>query len=93
LTKNIPETNVTYESGYSSNDDISSKSSSSNDIPTSTTDDENNYRVTITDGHGNIKPNVLVKEIFDSKTENNNNVRVDFTPDEKILYINISCTW
>ncbi len=88
LTMNSHET---YESGYSSNDDISSKSSSSNDIPTSTNEDETNYRVTITDGHGNIKPNVLVKEIFDSKTENN--IRVDFTPDEKILYINISCTW
>jgi hypothetical protein len=23
----------------------------------------------------------------------NDNVRVDFTPDEQILFINISCTW
>jgi len=80
--------NLTYESGYSSNDDISTKSSLSS---SSINDDENNYRVTITDGHGNIKPNVFVKEIFDTKNENN--VRVDFTPDEQILYINISCTW
>jgi len=95
LTSNLNEKNSTYESGYSSNDDISSKSSlssSSNDIRTSlTNEEENNYRVTITDGHGNIKPNVRIKEIYDTKNENN--VRVDFTPDEQILYINISCTW
>ncbi len=85
------EKNSTYESGYSSNDDISSKSSSLTDIRTLTNEDENNYHVTITDGHGNIKPNVFIKEIYDTKNENN--VRVDFTPDEQILYINISCTW
>ncbi|CAF0990907.1 unnamed protein product [Rotaria sp. Silwood1] len=99
LTTNFNDKNSTYESGYSSNDDISSKSSlssSSTDIRTSTQDDDdnsnnnNNYHVKITDGHGNIKPNILVKEIFDTK--NRNTVRVDFTPDEKILYINISCT-
>jgi hypothetical protein len=91
LPTNLNEKNLTYESGYSSNDDISSKSSSSTDLGSSTNEDENNYRVTITDGHGNIKPNVLVKEIFDTKDKNN--VRVDFTPDEQILYINVSCTW
>jgi len=91
LIKNLNEKNSTYESGYSSNDDISSKSSSLTDIRTLTNEDENNYHVTITDGHGNIKPNVFVKEIYDTKNENN--VRVDFTPDEQILYINISCTW
>jgi hypothetical protein len=91
LTTNLNEKNSTYESGYSSNDDISSKSSSSTDIRTSLNEEENNYRVTITDGHGNIKPNVFIKEITDRKTDNN--VRVDFTPDEQILYINISCTW
>jgi hypothetical protein len=87
----LNEKNSTYESGYSSNDDISSKSSSLTDIRTLTNEDENNYHVTITDGHGNIKPNVFIKEIYDTKNENN--VRVDFTPDEQILYINISCTW
>jgi hypothetical protein len=94
LSKTLHEKNSTYESGYSSNDDISSKSSlssSSTDIQTTAHDDEHNYRVTITDGHGNVKPNVLVKEFYDTK--NDNNVRVDFTPDEQILYINISCTW
>ncbi|CAF0821680.1 unnamed protein product [Adineta ricciae] len=93
LTTTLNEKNSTYESGYSSNDDISSKSSlssSSTDIQTSANEDESNYRVTITDGHGNIKPNVLIKEFYDTKNENN--MRVDFTPDEQILYINISCT-
>ncbi|CAF0986572.1 unnamed protein product [Rotaria sordida] len=99
LTKNFNDKNSTYESGYSSNDDISSKSSlsssSSTDIQTSTHDDDddnnnNNYHVRITDGHGTIKPNILVKEIFEKQNENI--VRVDFTPDEQILYINISCT-
>lgn len=84
LTTNFLETHATYESGYSSNDEISMKSSSS------TTDEEPNYHVTITDGHGNLKPNVLINE--NTKSENNH-VRVDFTPDEKILYINISCSW
>lgn len=89
----LSEKFATYESGYSSNEDISSKSSLSSshtDIST-TSDDENNYTVTITDGHGNLKSNVRVKDIFDAKSENS--VRVDFTPDEQILYINISCTW
>ncbi|CAF4245546.1 unnamed protein product, partial [Rotaria sp. Silwood2] len=95
LATNFNDKNSTYESGYSSNDDISSKSSlssSSTDIRTLThdEDDTNNYHVKITDGHGNIKSNILVKEIFDRKKENT--VRVDFTPDEQILYINISCT-
>ncbi len=89
LKTNFNEKNYAYESGYSSNDDISSKSSISSS--STTPDDENNYRVTITDGHGNIKPNVLLKESYD--TNNENNIRVDFTPDEQILYINISCTW
>lgn len=94
LSRTLHEKNCTYESGYSSNDDISSKSSassSSTDIPAAAHDDENNYRVTITDGHGNVKSNVRVKEFCD--VTNENNVRVDFTPDEQILYINISCTW
>ena len=95
LLRDSLEKNSTYESGYSSNDDLSSRSSvcsSSTDLRTSITDEEtNNYRVTITDGHGNVKPNVLVHDI-DEKT-NENDVRVDFTPDEQILYINISCTW
>ena len=86
LTRNFLESNATYESGYSSNDDISMKSSSS------TNDDEPNYHVAITDGHGNIKSNVLIDENSQSKSDDNH-VRVDFTPDEKILYINISCTW
>ncbi|CAF3552060.1 unnamed protein product [Rotaria socialis] len=93
LTPNLTEQFSTYESGYSSNDDISSKSSlssSSTDISV-TPDDDNSYHVTITDGNGNIKSNVAVKETFDTKNENT--VRVDFTPDQKILYINISCTW
>lgn len=89
--QDLKEKACTYESGYSSNDDISSKSSSSTDLRASTNDDENNYHITITDGHGNVKPNILVKEIFDTKHDNA--IRVDFTPDEKILYINISCTW
>ncbi|CAF1052501.1 unnamed protein product [Adineta steineri] len=92
LATNLNEKNSTYESGYSSNDDISSKSSlssSSTDIQTSANDDENNYRVTITDGQGHIKSNVNVKEFYD--TQNENNIRVDFTPDEQILYINVSC--
>ena len=94
LTTTLHEKNSTYESGYSSNDDISSKSSlssSSTDIQASANEDESSYRVTITDGHGNIKPNVNIKEFYDTKKENN--IRVDFTPDEQILYINISCTW
>ena len=90
----LHEQNYTYESGYSSNDDISTKSSlssSSTDILAYRTEEDNNYRVTITDGHGNLKPNVLVHDVFENSKEND--VRVDFTPDEQILYINISCTW
>ncbi|CAF1522137.1 unnamed protein product [Rotaria magnacalcarata] len=93
LTPNLTEQFSTYESGYSSNDDISSKSSlssSTTDISV-TPDDDHSYHVRITDGNGNIKSNVVVKETFDTKNENT--VRVDFTPDQKILYINISCTW
>ena len=94
LTTNFHDKTYAYESGYSSNDDISSKSSlssSSTDTMTLRCVDESNYRVTITDSHGNIKPNVFVKEIDDIKNENT--LRVDFTPNEQILYINISCTW
>jgi hypothetical protein len=83
---NSSETNLTYESGYSSNEDTSSEI---NGI-IKTNDEDNNYRVTITDGHGNIKPNILIKDINQNI---NDNVRVDFTPDEQILFINISCTW
>ena len=91
LPTNFPEKPSTYESGYSSNDDFSSKSSSTNDIQTLINNEDRNYHVTITDGHGNIKPNVSIQEL--SEKQNENNIRVDFTPDEKILYINISCTW
>lgn len=90
----LREQSSTYESGYSSNDDISSKSSlssSSTDILSDRTDEDNNYRVTITNGHGNVKSNVLVQDLFENSKEND--IRVDFTPDEQILYINISCTW
>ena len=83
LTKNSNETN---ESGYSSNDDTSLNSSITDPV----NEEKNNYRVTITDGHGNIKPNVSIKDISENTNEN---VRVDFTPDEQILFINISCTW
>ncbi len=65
-------------------------SSTDSDRTIKTTDEDNNYRVTITDGHGNIKPNVSIKDIHENVNEN---VRVDFTPDEQILFINISCTW
>jgi hypothetical protein len=86
LTKTSNETN---ESGYSSNDDTSINSSVT-DGNVDKSDELNNYRVTITDGHGNIKPNVSIKDINDNT---NDNIRVDFTPDEQILFINISCTW
>ena len=92
LNSTYSDKTTTYESGYSSNDDMSSsKSSSYNDIPMIQTDENKNYQVTITDGHGNIKPNVYVQELADK--QNDNLIRVDFTPDEKILYINISCKW
>jgi hypothetical protein len=64
--------------------------SSTADKTTENNDETNNYRVTITDGHGNQKPNVSIQEILENT---NDNVRVDFTPDEQILFINISCTW
>ena len=89
--------NSMYESGYSSNDDISSKSSSSSsslsatEVPSLAKLNHEDYRVTITDTHGNVKSNVLVQEILNNNNENG--IRVDFTPDEQILYINISCTW
>ena len=86
-----PETNSTYESGYSSNEETSTKSSSeTTDRPIETPSEDQNYRVTITDGHGNIKPNISIKDINENT---NDNIRVDFTPDEQILFINISCTW
>ncbi|CAF3931477.1 unnamed protein product, partial [Rotaria magnacalcarata] len=72
LTPNLTEQFSTYESGYSSNDDISSKSSlssSTTDISV-TPDDDHSYHVRITDGNGNIKSNVVVKETFDTKNEN-----------------------
>jgi len=95
LIKNSNEKNSTYESGYSSNEDTSLNSSSDNDGTIKTDDNNNNnnddnYRVTITDGHGNIKPNISIQDINENM---NDNVRVDFTPDEQILFINISCTW
>lgn len=90
LTKSLPERTSTYESGYSSNEETSLASSSESDRTKKSIDEENQYRVTITDGHGNIKPNVSIQ----NATENRNDqVRVDFTPDEQILFINISCTW
>jgi hypothetical protein len=89
-TKTSPEGNSTYESGYSSNEETSLNSSSDSDRTIKSTNEDNNYRVTITDGHGNIKSNVTVQDIQENT---NDNVRVDFTPDEQILFINISCTW
>jgi hypothetical protein len=83
------EKNVTYESGYSSNDDNSLTTSSKVGVDMKP-DEENNYRVTITDGHGRLKSNVNVQETDENRDDN---VRVDFVPDEKIFFINISCTW
>lgn len=85
----LPENTSTYESGYSSNDDTSLSQSTSEQVKTKPQLPPN-YRVTITDGQGHVKSNVLVQEI-DEKAHDH--VRVDFTPDEKILYVNISCTW
>lgn len=90
LSKTAAERNLTYESGYSSNEETSLNSCSDSDRAIKPTDEENNYRVTITDGHGNVKPNVSIKTTPDNPDDN---VRVDFTPDEQILFINISCTW
>jgi hypothetical protein len=85
----LPSTNtdqtITYESGYSSNDDVSIGDSSHHRI-----DNDSNYRVTITDAQGHIKSNVAIQN---NTGIANYNVRVDFTPDEKILFINISCAW
>jgi len=86
VKKKSTESNLTYESGYSSYDDTSLNSSLT-DGNIGTNDEDNNYRVTVTDVHGNIKPNVSINENI------NDNIRVDFTPHEQILYINISCTW
>ena len=83
------EKSSTYESGYSSNDDTSLTTSSKVGIER-VPDEESNYRVTITDGQGRIKSNVNIQETTESTDDN---VRVDFVPDEKILFINISCTW
>jgi hypothetical protein len=69
---------------------LNSSSLDSDQTIKTTDEDNNNYRVTITDGHGNIKSNVSVKDIHEKTNEN---IRVDFTPDEQILFINISCTW
>jgi hypothetical protein len=91
LTDKSPEKNLTYESGYSSNEDTSLNSSSDTDRTIQLNEEnDNNYRVTLTDGHGNIKSNISIKDINEKR---NDNVRVDFTPDEQILFINISCTW
>src|SRR5207253_2122444 len=83
LRKNSNENNSTYESGYSSNEDISLNSSIT-DAKINTNDKDKSYRVTITDGHGNIKSNISINE------NKKDNVRVDFIPDEQILFINIS---
>ena len=91
LKKNFNEKYLTYESGYSSNDDTSLNSSLTDGKSEISNNEHDNYRVTITDGHGNIKPNVSIKHINEKNM--NDKVRVDFTPDEKILFINISCTW
>ena len=90
LTKPKSERNSTYESGYSSNEETSVNSASDTDRTMKMIEEENNYRVTITDGHGNIKPNISIQNPTDQQ---NDHVRVDFTPDEQILFINISCTW
>ena len=83
LTKPSNALPITYESGYNSYDDTS--------LPEPTKEEEQdenqNYRITITDAHGNVKPNISINENRD------NDVRVDFTPNEQILFINISCTW
>lgn len=76
---------LTYESGYSSNEDISM-----GDKNKKQTEHNNDYQVTITDSQGHVKSNVLVQELANTVDDA---VRVDFTPDEKVLFINISCTW
>ena len=90
LSPPLPERILTCESGYSSNEETSLNSSTNSDRTIQMPDDESNYRVTITDGHGNIKPNISIK---DTQENRNESVRVDFTPDEQIMFINISCTW
>ena len=96
LSESTLENPLTYESGYSSNEETSTTTNSSTDTssqqqqPKENLLDESNYRVTITDSHGNVKSNVSIKN---HQNQNTDNVRVDFTPDEQILYINISCTW
>lgn len=90
LGKPKTERNSTYESGYSSNEDTSVNSASEPDRTMKLIEEDNNYRVTITDGHGNIKPNIAIQN---PPNERNDQIRVDFTPDEQILFINISCTW
>ncbi|CAF0809482.1 unnamed protein product [Adineta steineri] len=87
LKKKSPETNLTYESGYSSYDDTSLNSSLADGNVELNNNEDNDYRITITDIHGNLKPNVSINENI------NNNIRVDFTPNEQIMFINISCTW
>ncbi|UJR28362.1 hypothetical protein I4U23_009604 [Adineta vaga] len=82
LSKKTQEINALYESGYSSFDDTSLIERN-----TKPNEEDQNYRITITDAHGNIKPNISINENI------NDNVRVDFTPNDQILFINISCTW
>ena len=79
------EKQLTYESGYSSNDDTSCT-----EIVQKTTEEEQTYRVTITDGHGRVKSDVMLQKNDETSEDA---VRVDFTPNENILFINISCTW
>ncbi|CAF0925368.1 unnamed protein product [Adineta ricciae] len=76
---------ITYESGYNSYDDTSLPEPTQEEEQDN--DDDQNYRITITDAQGNVKPNISINENL------NNDVRVDFTPNEQILFINISCTW
>ena len=90
LSTNGKDQHLTYESGYSSNDETSLNSPPRAERTTTQPAEENPYRVTITDAYGNMKPNLTIR---DANGDLRDNVRVDFTPDEKILFINISCTW
>ena len=90
LPDTAKEKHVTYESGYSSNDETSLNSPPRAERVTTHPAEDHPYRVMITDAHGNVKSNLTMREANDDRQDN---VRVDFTPDEKILFINISCTW
>ncbi|CAF0736743.1 unnamed protein product [Didymodactylos carnosus] len=67
------------ESGYSSNDDTTSAEN------TALSDNEP-YKITIRDEKGQIKP-ININEL------SNDNLRVNFTPDSEVTYINVSVMW